>query len=73
MRNYAKEWKSWRLAHNMSQGMMARAIGLSLRTVKGIELKEHIPAYTSRQRFMLLKHRYERENICPNCSARLNR
>lgn len=56
--DYAREWKAFREANDMSQATLARVLGLVLRTVQGIELGEHKPSFTSRSRFNELKRRY---------------
>lgn len=62
-RNYADEWRSWRNnVGEMSQTSMARILGLSLRTVQGIETGEHKPSPTSRMRFRELVKRYKVNN-----------
>lgn len=58
--NHAREWKAWRKKNLMSQAHMAAALGLSRRTVQGIEWAEHAPSYTSQRRFKVLKDRYAR-------------
>lgn len=56
--NHAAEWKAFREANDMSQAVLARTLGLVLRTVQGIEAAEHLPSFTSRTRFNELKKRY---------------
>lgn len=57
---HAKVWKKFREANLMSQAGLARALGLSRRTVQNVELGSHAPNYTSQLRFRALKERYER-------------
>ena len=57
------EWKSWRIAHHMSQKSLAIALGLGAagggkKTVWGIENGKHKPSYTTLARFDALKERY---------------
>lgn len=56
--NFAVEFRKFREENDMSQAMLARTLGLVLRTIQGIEAKEHAPSYTTRMRFKELKKRY---------------
>ena len=60
-KQYAKEWREFRKANDMSQESLASATGLSLRTVQSVELCEHAPGYLSRLRFKTLVEKYDRE------------
>jgi DNA-binding XRE family transcriptional regulator len=61
--DFATDFKRFREENDMSQAMLARTLGLVLRTVQGIEAGEHRPSYTSRMRFKELKRRYEQARM----------
>ena len=56
--NFAVEFKKFREENDLSQAMLARILGLVLRTIQGIEASEHRPSYSTRMRFKDLKNRY---------------
>ncbi len=62
MADYAVEFREFRNTNDLSQAMLAKALGVALRTVQHVEHKEHEPSYTTRFRFKALKKRYEEAN-----------
>jgi len=63
--DYQKEFRAFRGTNDLSQAMLAKAMGLTLRCVQGIELGEHKPSYTTKFRFKALKRRYEEAQCLP--------
>ncbi len=57
-RDYAEEWRTWRKARGWTQEEFAEVLGLSTRTIEGIERNEHPPSVTSREKMAQLQKRY---------------
>jgi DNA-binding XRE family transcriptional regulator len=57
-RNYAKEWRHWRKENGLTQAQLASVLGLTRRTVIGIEGGNHRPSVSSRAKLNELKKRY---------------
>jgi transcriptional regulator with XRE-family HTH domain len=61
-KNHAREWKTWRLAKLMSQAKLAKAMGVTTRTVWNVESRIVTPSYTSQARFKELVERHRRNS-----------
>lgn len=63
--NHAREWKKWRLAKLMSQAKLAKAMGVTTRTVFNVESRRVTPSYTSQARFRDLVERHKKNGRHP--------
>lgn len=61
-KNHAREWKKWRLAKLLSQAKLAKAMGVTTRTIWNCEAGIVTPSYTSQARFKELVERHRRNN-----------
>lgn len=52
------EWKKWREKKLMSQAQMARAMGITERTIQNIEAGVVKPSLKSRRKFAQLRERH---------------
>jgi transcriptional regulator with XRE-family HTH domain len=57
--SHAKTWRKWRKSKLMSQRDLARAMGVTERTVQNIEAGGN-PSYKSQTRFRDLQERHKR-------------
>jgi transcriptional regulator with XRE-family HTH domain len=57
-RDYAREWREWRLEHKLTQPQMASALGLGLRMITNVERGHVRPRVDSRLKMDALKKRY---------------
>lgn len=64
MKDHAREWKKWRLAKLMSQAKLAKAMGVTTRTIWNVESGRNSPSYTSQARFKELVERHRRNAKC---------
>lgn len=61
-KNHAREWKRWRLGKLMSQAKLAKAMGVTTRTVWNVESGIVTPSYTSQARFKELVERHRKNS-----------
>ena len=69
-RNCAKEWRSWRKERGWTQREMADVLGVSLRTVRNVELGWHPPCLSSRLKMEELQKRYREARELENYGIR---
>lgn len=59
-KSHAREWKTWRKSKLMSQAKLAKAMGVTTRTVWNVESGRVTPSYTSQTRFKELQERHRK-------------
>lgn len=57
-RDYASEWKAWRMERAWTQEQAAQALGLTRKTVRDIEKGKHRPMPCTREKMAALQKRY---------------
>ena len=60
-RDYASEWRAWRMEAGMSQPQLAKILDIARRTVINIENGHTRPRLSSRMKFQELKNKYQKE------------
>jgi transcriptional regulator with XRE-family HTH domain len=63
MYEHGRVFREWRKGQGLTQAEFAEALGVTRRTVVGIENGEHDPGYSTQKRFKELRdERMDREN-----------
>jgi len=57
-RDYAAEWKAWRLERGWTQEQAAQVLGLTRKSVRDIEKGKHRPRIGTREKMAQLRKRY---------------
>lgn len=57
-RDYASEWKAWRLARGWTQEQEAKVLGVTRKTVRDIEKGKRRPMTITREKMAALQRRY---------------
>ena len=60
-RDYAFEWRNWRLQKGWTQKELASVLGVTCRTVLNIENGHHPPLLRSREKFRALQKKHQEE------------
>lgn len=62
-RDYAAEWKAWRLERGWTQEQEAQVLGLTRKTVRSIEKGKHRPMISTRKKMEQLQKRYREAEV----------